>query len=219
MRIQPRIVLQYFSDLHLERCARLPRIVQTGDYLILAGDIGHPQTDIYHEFLAQCSARYARVFLVYGNHEWDRGDPTPFRKQLPENVHLLENDTFTLVENRLSILGCTLWTPFTRKETNFQSTRFLERELHKRQSPEHQVICVTHHLPSFQLIAAQYQRFPLRTQRRFANQLDTLMFPLWAPAYWVCGHSHSIVAKKIGRTQCRINTYGQRYESAITIPL
>lgn len=218
MRIQPRLIFQYFSDLHLERCTRLPRIVQTADHLILAGDIGHPQTDIYQEFIRQCSARYARVFMVYGNHEWDRGDPTPFRKQLPANVHLLENETYAFDDHPVTIAGCTLWTPYTRRETNLQSVRFLERELVHR-DPERKVICVTHHLPSFHLIAAQYRRLPPRVQRRFANSLDTLMLFSWAPAFWVCGHSHSIVEKRIGQTHCRINTYAPRYESSIVVPL
>lgn len=206
-----RKTIQYFSDLHLERCHRLPLIVQTADHLILAGDIGHPQTEIYHEFMERCAKQYENVFMVYGNHEWDRGSPRSF---LPANVHLLENSRFTLVENRLSLLGATLWTPTVRKADNASSVRFFETQLQALEDPAHQVICISHHLPSYGLIAPQYQKRK-GVHSRFANHLDFLLKASYAPRYWICGHSHSIVSKTIGRTHCLINTYGHTYRPTL----
>jgi hypothetical protein len=209
---------QYFSDLHLERCYRVPLFTQIADHLILAGDIGHPQCELYQDFIQRCAKQYEHVFMVYGNHEWDRGSPVPYQAKLPVNVHLLENRVYTVVERRLSILGCTLWTPFVRKRENAQSVEFLCQHLQEREDPEHRVICVTHHLPSYKMIVEKYHA-RTKAHPRFANHLDHLMKGAWAPQYWICGHSHSIVSKQIGQTRCLINTYAEKHNSKFSILL
>lgn len=212
-----RLVFQFFSDLHLERRPLIPRIRQTGDYLILAGDVGYPHTPAYNEFMQQCGARYKRVFVVYGNHEWDRGSPFSVQSRLPPNVHLLENQAFTLIPGRLTILGSTLWTPTVKKEANQQAIHFLRTQLEKHASPQHQTICVTHHLPSFHLIAPEYKRYP--ANHRFANTLDVLMYGQYAPRAWVCGHSHTFLQHRVGRTDCFINARPTQHTSSFTIPI
>lgn len=198
----PRI-LQYLSDLHLERRIKIPSIPQIADYLLLAGDIGYPQSEIYHEFLYSCSRKYSLILLVNGNHEWDKGNPTSYQNNWASNVHLLENKTFFIDELDVFVMGCTLWTPSTRQKENSTSIQFLETELEKHS--KRQVICLTHHLPSYQLIVPKYQHLHQK-HSRFANHLDFLLYSSFAPRFWICGHSHCFLSKKLGHTQCLINT-------------
>jgi len=201
MRFQlQRLGFQYISDLHLERHRRVPIIPALAEYLILAGDIGHPQTELYHEFLLQCSRQHSKVFMVFGNHEWDRGSPYPYTRLFPKNVHVLENQTYTFPGAELTIVGCTLWTPQVRLAENCASVRFLERTL---RALRHASVCVTHHLPSYQLITPQFARYPRKD--RFANNLDMLFRAPYAPRVWISGHSHCVLERQIGNTHCRIN--------------
>lgn len=69
----PSPLFQYMSDLHLEVGQQYltfdfdPR----APYLILAGDIGRlVDYESYLAFLRKQMARYERVFLVLGNHEF-----------------------------------------------------------------------------------------------------------------------------------------------------
>ena len=212
-----RFLFQYFSDLHLERRPLIPRIPQTGDYLILAGDVGYPHTPSYEEFLQQCGARYKRVFVVYGNHEWDRGSPFTMQPRVPHNVHLLENQSYTLVPGRLTLFGTTLWTPTVRKTAYNQAVKFLHTHLQQIASPRHHTICITHHLPSYHLIAPQFQRY--HANHRFANHLDALMYGRHAPRFWICGHSHALMQRRIGHTTCLLNALPRQHTSSFTIPL
>lgn len=212
-----RFLFQYFSDLHLERRPLIPRIPQTGDYLILAGDVGYPHTPSYEEFLQQCGARYKRVFVVYGNHEWDRGSPFTMQPRVPHNVHLLENQSYTLVPGRLTLFGTTLWTPTVRKTAYNQAVKFLHTHLQQIASPRHHTICITHHLPSYHLIAPQFQRY--HANHRFANHLDALMYGRHAPRFWICGHSHALMQRRIGHTTCLLNALPRQHTTSFTIPL
>jgi predicted phosphodiesterase len=200
-----RFTFQYFSDVHLERRRVLPRIEQIADHLILAGDIGHPRSEIYKLFLAECSRRFDQIYLVHGNHEWDRGPPP---KQYPwPNVHLLENRG-VLLNERLRIAGSTLWTPSVCARRNTAAVRFFQEEIRKSYEEAYPLVCVSHHLPSFHMIDAQYKRYP--NLHRFANNLDTFFLFEGAPHAWICGHSHSVLTRRIGRTQCLLNAHADQ---------
>lgn len=204
MRFQlQRLGFQYLSDVHLERVHTFPAIVPMAEHLILAGDIGYPQTDLYRAFLNACSRQFRSIILVAGNHEWDRGNPCTALQNVPRNVHVLENQVLEFPSARVTILGCTLWTPHVRLITHRHSVQFLTHELQRAATNGHQTICVTHHLPSYQLILPRFQRYP--RLERFATTLDPLMHVPWAPRVWICGHSHCILEKTIGHTECRIH--------------
>jgi hypothetical protein len=204
MRFQlQRLGFQYLSDVHLERATNLPTLCPAAEHLLLAGDIGHPHTDLYRAFLNMCSRQFRSVILIMGNHEWDRGNPYPALEHLPKNIHVLENQIFEFPSAQLTILGCTLWTPSVRAVAHRESVHFLSRELQRAIGRGHETICVTHHLPSYQLILPRYRHYPRLD--RFATTLDPFMHAPWAPRVWVCGHSHCILEKTIGNTKCRIH--------------
>jgi hypothetical protein len=207
-----KLCFQYFSDLHLERKWKIPKISQVSDNLLLAGDIGHPKDEIYQEFFKECSKKYERIFVVDGNHEWDCGKPDPerFQKLKLENVKLLENSHVELDDH--VILGSTLWTE-TVKGWEFQkAVAYFTETLPKYEGK--QIIVISHHLPTWHLIAKHYrENCSERKLGRYASHLDYFFHRAEAPVLWVCGHSHSIMNIKIGRTRCVINTRGETHST------
>jgi hypothetical protein len=126
------------SDLHLE-CSDLA--LPGGDVLILAGDIFEAKNlkrdmynpemvllehehkdrrpDRFYRFIEEeCSKKYREVILISGNHEsygfrlqktWSH-----INSQLPDNVHLLENQTYTIDD--IVFIGATLWTDMNQSD-------------------------------------------------------------------------------------------------------
>lgn len=119
------------SDLHLEFAdLTLPG----GDVLILSGDVMEAKRfkkDMYnpnmilleHEnkeqrpdrwarFFAEECSKYKEVIYVMGNHEHYgfqyQKSYNHIMEQLPDNVHLLENETYTIED--VTFVGATLWT-------------------------------------------------------------------------------------------------------------
>lgn len=197
-----KFTFQYLSDLHLEKKLEIPVIKQIADNLILAGDIGHPTSDIYKEFFSSTSKKYNKIYIVDGNHEWDLStipDKNRFKKF--ENIYLLENETI-IHEDKILIAGCTLWTPTTSFEKNLTSVNFFQNI----KCTKYKKIFISHHLPSYEMIVPKYKSY--KNINRFANHLDHLLYDeKYHPDVFISGHSHCIFNKKIGFTRCMINTF------------
>jgi hypothetical protein len=128
--------IQYISDLHLEHLKVLPYIKRAANNLCLLGDIGSPRTQIYKDFIRECSIKFKNVFVIYGNHEYHsvktRLEPKVIEtmeeieqhaKSFPDNVYFLNNSCvyFDIVNetvtkapcdynlNLVKIIGSTLW--------------------------------------------------------------------------------------------------------------
>ena len=114
------LAFQVLSDLHLELGQQysLFDFPATAPNLVLAGDIGLlSHYDAYLDFLQKQTARYDRVFLVLGNHEFyglDFAAALSTARKL-EKEPCLEGKLAFLQQNRVdlpgavTILGCTLW--------------------------------------------------------------------------------------------------------------
>jgi hypothetical protein len=122
-----RLRIQYASDLHLEIGTHFvgPALLKpVAPILVLAGDIGRPDKQSYHDIMKYCSRSWASVIIVAGNHEFYNTQPThPTRKsdtvderlalirstvaEFP-NVHFLERERMDI--QGVAFLGCTLWT-------------------------------------------------------------------------------------------------------------
>ena len=140
------VQVQYISDLHLEHLKVLPYIKRVANNLCLLGDIGSPRTQIYRDFISECSSqRFKNVFVIYGNHEYHsvktRLEPKMietmeqierYPKNFPENVYFLNNsavylDTLTervylnkpkMETNLIKFVGSTLWGAFKDPRLN-----------------------------------------------------------------------------------------------------
>ena len=123
------------SDLHLEFAdLTLPG----GDVLILSGDLCEAKNikkamynkdmvlleheskdkrpDRFFRFLEEECSKYKQVIYVMGNHEhygfqYQKTLPH-IKEQLPDNIHLLENETYTIED--VTFVGATLWTDMNK---------------------------------------------------------------------------------------------------------
>jgi predicted phosphodiesterase len=89
----------------------------TVDGLLLAGDIGAPDSSAYQRLLEQASALFTNVYIVEGNHAY-YGYEMPETERLMEvmcaryaNVHYLQCRSVDIPGHPdIRLAGCTLWT-------------------------------------------------------------------------------------------------------------
>lgn len=125
--------IQYVSDLHLEyhhEKTVFPQLVTPcARYLALAGDIGKPDSHLFHTFLSYVSNNWEHVFYVPGSHEYHAKHPAKTWKHHPpahfhethaalreivnayKNIHFLDNKTpsYFCEEENVAVVGSTLW--------------------------------------------------------------------------------------------------------------
>ena len=127
--------IQYISDIHLEFETNIKFeniVVPNAPYLALCGDIGHPNSEIFKEFINYCSKRWTHVFYLTGNHDYYNKIHTRWKYKAPRtineteedigtlfknysNVHFLQKKSFEIPNTDYVILGCTLWTHIEEK--------------------------------------------------------------------------------------------------------
>lgn len=111
---------QVLSDLHLEVGQQYSafNFPTTAPNLVLAGDIGLLSNyDAYLAFLHNQTARYDRVFLVLGNHEFyglDFATALSTARKLEKEPRLEGKLSFLQqtrvdIPDAITVLGCTLW--------------------------------------------------------------------------------------------------------------
>lgn len=121
---------QIHSDLHIERCADsedLPFLERLAPNLCLLGDIGNANSKRYERFILECAARFERVFVVAGNHEY-YGNSIEFGNwkikhvcDKADNVYFLNGSggrapqrrngscSGSVVIDNIRVVGTTLW--------------------------------------------------------------------------------------------------------------
>lgn len=112
---------QLISDLHLEFCKTIPNIIPKASYLLLAGDIGYPESDIFSYFLKDVSKKFEILFFTPGNHEYyqnfKNGENIKTKDELDiimkekckeyHNIVYLNKKSYEL--DNINIIGATLW--------------------------------------------------------------------------------------------------------------
>lgn len=226
---------QLVSDLHLEFSTSNPIVERQADNLILAGDIGYPNQEKFVGFLKDMCKMFDKVFYITGNHEYycglSKNKVDELLEKLSKDIGFiyLKNSTYKL-NDRLTIIGCTLWTKTTPKnkfilETSINDYRKILSDDGKRITAEdtgrwHEEsvaflfkefskpgdkLVITHHLPSMQLIHEKYQGHPVNCA--FASSLD-IMFKGSGVKVWCAGHTHSKIVKKMDDIHFYVNPYG-----------
>ena len=116
--MEDTIALQYMSDLHLELFPgfRISDNDVRAERLVLAGDIGDPDSAEYAEFIEDCVAKFPLgVFVIMGNHEaygkpsWSHAVAYARRVLEDRGAVLLDKSGADLVPGKLRIIGATLW--------------------------------------------------------------------------------------------------------------
>lgn len=124
------VKLRYISDIHLEFVKDFPKIkcnYYNNESLILLGDIGHLNSQIYMDFINYTSKTFKNVIIVYGNHEYFNTTVNLTMEEVikinyPKNVHVLDNGVIYLHKikneivskinenkNYIKLIGTTLW--------------------------------------------------------------------------------------------------------------
>jgi predicted phosphodiesterase len=223
--------IKIFSDIHLEHYGAyqvLPDLGK-GDLLILAGDILCAKTfktngylhGLYSTFLEDCSKNFEKILYVKGNHEGYgynyEGAHKKILDNLPENFHLMENNTVKMGD--WNFIGFTLWTNFRnanpiemmeaeqymndykliRTGSNYRKMRAQDtlnfhlnsREylLNQLETLKENVFVISHHAPSFRSIAEEYKTSACNSA--YCSNYDGLIMTYPQIKYWVHGHTHT----------------------------
>jgi DNA repair exonuclease SbcCD nuclease subunit len=118
------MLIQIYSDIHLEFKTKIIKIKPCAPYLFLTGDIGK-FNGLYMEFITYCSKNWIKTFVILGNHEYYNIDSdynslknnyTDFINTF-DNVYLLDNN-YVELNNEINVYGCTFWTPPTTNITS-----------------------------------------------------------------------------------------------------
>lgn len=118
-----KLLIQVFSDIHIELWNKFPKLPVKSKYLILAGDIGQLNHPSFYPFLDYCSGNWEKTFYIPGNHEYysKKKNMTELEFEYKyyiesryKNIFYLNNSVAEL-ENDINIYGSTFWTnpPFT----------------------------------------------------------------------------------------------------------
>lgn len=250
------VYLHLFSDIHLEFSPKqefsLPPPRQSGiHFALLPGDIGHPTKPEYKQFLERTRKDYDHVIVSIGNHEYyarqgSHHTPVDIVLQTARRIAketdciLLERDTFTFEhhEQRVTFLGCTLWSDienfyYEAKQglNDFRNIYIGETAPHGRENT------------SDFLTPAMYHDWHKRDVAWLQQEIETRKEPLIilthhcpskeiiSPAYrnhplnpcfssnldhlftnniklWVCGHSHRPMQTYINNIPCGLNPRG-----------
>lgn len=228
---------QLISDVHLEM-GFYHSIKPKAPYLLLAGDIGYPETQIFRDFIKQCSKKFVKVFYTSGNHEYYQCKKNGHKciEEIDviiaevcaqfENVYYLQNSYYDFDD--LRIVGSTLWsdvdtelmindyTSIYKSDRDLITTSDTVQMYNKNkeylenviEASQKPVLIMTHHLPSYQMILPIYETSPYKSH--FASDLNYLFKkPVIG---WVCGHSHGFNRQMINGIKCIINAIGYTSE-------
>ena len=228
--------IQYISDIHLEfyeDILQIP-IIPSAPVLCLLGDISYPESKNYDKILKWCSENFEKVFIISGNHEYySKLTYSEINEIIQNKVKNYNNITF--LNNKIeeykgyTFIGCTLWSNIPDFLNNYQlkpyndlkkikgmnreiynslhqkDVKFLEENIFKHKN----IVCLTHHLPSEDLIHDIYKNSP---NFMFATDLNYLINNNHIKV-WLCGHSHKENTKIINNVLCSLNPFGSPGEN------
>jgi predicted phosphohydrolase len=186
---------------------------------ILAGDIGNPYKEHYKLFMEYINQSFKHTFVITGNHEYYNNDITETNEYLME--YFKQYDHITFLNNNYELydnyyfIGTTLWSKITNplyeindvhkikdftylkcNSLNMLAIDFLEHtmeEILENNKNIKNIIIITHHVPSYELINSKY----LTTQMRPYNQWFNCNMNSFIDKYneliigWFYGHTHS----------------------------
>ena len=208
----------------------------TGEILILAGDIHVIGTEnwIENPFWDWASKNYKQVIVTYGNHEYYNSCDLStmkegFKYKIRDNIYYYYNCVITIDD--VDIIVSTLWshidkenekecvmsindfhlikyngkvlTPEVFNEEHKKCLEFIKKSM--SESKAKTKIIVTHHVPSALLNAEEFKDSDINSA--FIVDL-TDYIKICGAKYWIFGHSHRNISKKIGKTYCLCNQLG-----------
>lgn len=205
-----------------------------GDILILAGDTYYLGSDFTAlDFVKRAADSFEKVFILPGNHEYYGGFDAATAHQstlekFGENVFLVNNHVVKLKD--VQLIFTTLWSRIERhiwevfmgmadfRKIRYQGKAFsVDRYnsvhdscfnfLQNAVKKEGKKIVITHHLPSYQCNAKEFQGSILN--EGFCIDKTDFILKQKDIDYWIYGHSHRNMPDfKIGQTKMITNQFG-----------
>lgn len=192
-----------------------------------------------HPFWDWASENYQQVIVALGNHEFYKFyDLSSVHDglvgEIRPNVHYYYNAVVHVKD--IDLIISTLWANIALEDayiteqsvTDFRRILYGEDILtfadfnreHKRcfdfikqsvaaSTAKHKIV-VTHHVPSFQLMASEFQGS--RINGAFTVELTDYIATSGID-YWIYGHSHRNIDKTIGSTRCICNQFGYAFHN------
>lgn len=187
-----------------------------------------------HPFWDWASKNFEQVIVALGNHEFYKfydlsSMPDGLIGEIRPNVHYYYNSVVHI--GNIDFIVSTLWGHIDLKDayateqcvTDFRRIMYGEDTLtfadfnreHRRcldfikksvaeSVAEHKIV-ITHHVPSFQLMAQEF--LGSRINGAFTVELTDYIATSGID-YWIYGHSHRNIDKTIGTTHCVCNQFG-----------
>lgn len=206
--------VQFASDLHLNAWKDVPfeKILEpTAKTLILAGDIGHPDSIRLRSFMKWCSLRWDLIFWIPGHHEmtdvWHLKNRSydeclaHMRLVIAEfpNIMILHRDAY-VTDDGFVFLGCPLWArlssmsedlskdPIARDITRHyeEDLKWLRQQVLRSELP---TIIATHYPATYTLMDRRFVNQP--TGVPFALETESLLRP--PVVAWISGYLHEAV--------------------------
>ena len=220
---------QVISDVHLETRGHVVDFPVKAPFLILAGDIGNPESALYRQYLNILADRYDKVFLVNGNHDHYSRTREETERLVNDvcntrhNLIFLNRTTHDLDEDHV-ILGCVLWSEMQDEQkselyqsmsdltaindwsfeaNNWQHMKekaWLKKMIDEVEAQGKLAVVVTHHSPTYKgTVAPKYRGNEISSG--FCSELDHLLkLPVIC---YVHGHSH-FSGDQIFNGECRL---------------
>lgn len=113
-----RLLIQVFSDIHIELWNKIPVLPIKSKYLFLAGDICQLNHPLFYKFLNYCSSNWEKTFYIPGNHEYYSNKRNmnelefEYKYRIEErykNIYYL-NNSFIELDDEINVYGSTFWT-------------------------------------------------------------------------------------------------------------
>jgi len=113
-----KILIQVYSDIHIEVWNKVPELPVNAKYLFLAGDICQMYHPMFYPFLDYCSKHWEKIFYIPGNHEYysqkNNLNELEFEykyriKERYKNIFYLNNE-YVQLNDEINVYGTTFWT-------------------------------------------------------------------------------------------------------------
>lgn len=234
--------IQYASDLHLEfkenaNWLKENPLIPVGDVLLLAGDIGYLDTNLYstHSFWDWAADNFQQVFVIPGNHELYNGFDinqlkNGWTQSIRKNINVYYNCVIPLT-SQTDLIMSTLWShvPVDNEVVtencvmDFRNIKDGKLGLSVKRFNEEHNHCMNFIKNSVKKSSAE--NIVIATHHLPSYDLvpdefkDSLIGGAFASEHkrfigksrinhWLYGHSHRNVNETIGKTKCFSNQLG-----------
>jgi predicted phosphodiesterase len=231
------LVLDFIPECDLDKESVL---VLAGDisasFEILRGFLHTVSTRFLHTIYVPGNHEYYH----YDYDDWNRA-ANELQTELGDRVTIAAGEVRVPCINNVRFIACTLWAdggknPLEQimvqnglydfrviqkvkhgKQRTFTVSDMIELHLEQKSTLEQALftefngptVVVTHHVPSYSLC---HPRFGTSINGGFASECSDLMLDADAPKFWIFGHTHDTVHRKIGETVLVCNPKGYKNE-------